>query len=74
MGDNMEKKINDFIVFCIEMFKFENNLTGKQVCEIFEKYGVIRYLYNGYEALHTQGEGWLMNDIAEFLRIRGYEK
>ena len=44
MGDNMEKKINDFIVFCIEIFKEENKLTGKEVYELFEKYGVLKYL------------------------------
>ena len=41
MGDSMEKKINDFIVFCIEVFKEENKLTGKEVYELFEKYGSV---------------------------------
>ena len=49
----MEKRINDFIVFCIEVFKAENNMTGKEVYDLFEKYGVLKYLYNGYEVLHT---------------------
>ncbi len=68
----MEKKINDFIVFCIEIFKEENKLTGQETYELFEKYGVLKYLYDGYDMLHTQGNGWLMNDINEFLKIRGY--
>lgn len=72
MGDKMEKKINDFIVFCIEIFKEENKLTGKEVYELFERYGVLKYLHDGYDMLHTQGGGWLMNDINEFLKIRGY--
>lgn len=70
----MDKKINDFVIFCIEVFKEENNMSGKEVYELFEKYGVLKYLENGYDMLHTQGAGWLMNDIDEFLRIRGYEK
>lgn len=68
----MEKKINDFIVFCLEMYKSENNLTGERTYELFEKYGILDYLKEGYDVLHTQGAGWLMNDISEFLKIRGY--
>ena len=26
----------------------------------------------GDNMLHTQGDGWIMNDINEFLKIRGY--
>ena len=68
----MDKKINDFVVFCLESYKVEKNLDGETVCEIFEKYGVFDYLKDGYDMLHTQGEEWLMNDIDEFLKIRGY--
>ena len=74
MGDNMNKKINDFVVFCIESYKVKKNLDGETVCVIFEKYGVFDYLKDGYDMLHTQGEEWLMNDIDEFLKIRGYGK
>ncbi len=68
----MEKKINDFIIFCIELYKFKENLTGQETYELFEKYKIIDYLHDGYDMLHTQGEGWLMDDIDEYLRIRGY--
>lgn len=69
----MEKKINDFMIFCIEIFKKEIKLTGKEVYELFEKYGVLNYLHNGYDMLHTQGDRWLMNDIKDFLKTRGYK-
>ncbi len=63
MEVNMDKKINDFIIFCMEVFKEENNLTGKEVYELFNEYGVFKYLHDGYDMLHTQGDGWLINDI-----------
>ena len=72
MGDNMEKKINDFIVFCMEIYKSKKSMTGKEVYELFEKYGVLNYLQEGYEVLHTQGDGWVIRDIDEFLKIRRY--
>lgn len=69
----MEKKINDFIIFCLESYKFENKMNGKDVYDLFTKYKVFDYLCDGYEVLHTQGKEWIMNDIDEFLKIRGYQ-
>lgn len=66
----MDKKINDFIIFCMELYKYKEKLTGKQVYELFEKYGVFDYLQEGYDMLHTQGSDWLMNEIDEFLKVR----
>lgn len=60
------------VEICIEIFKEENKLTGKEVYELFEKYEVLKYLQDGYDMLHTQGDRWIMNDINEFLKIRGH--
>lgn len=68
----MNKKINDFILFCLELYKIKEKITGKEAYEIFDKYGVFNYLQEGYDMLHTQGDKWLMNDIDEFLKVRGY--
>ena len=70
----MEKKINDFVIFCLEMYKEEHELSGEEAYKIFEKYGVLKYLQEGYEVLHTQGKEWIVNDIKEFLKIRGYNE
>ncbi len=69
----MNKKINDFVVFCMEVYKAEKNISGKEVYELFEKYGVLKYLQDGYDMLHTQGDKWLINDIDKFLEVRGYK-
>ena len=69
----MDKKINDFVVFCMEIYKAEKNISGKEVYELFEKYGVLKYLQDGYDMLHTQGDSWLISDIDKFLEVRGYK-
>lgn len=69
----MDKKINEFIVFCVEYYKERVSLSGKEVYDLFDKYGVIDYLENGYDVLHTQGKDWLMNDIDLFLKNNGYD-
>ncbi len=70
----MDKKRNDFVIFCIEMYKKENGFTGKAVFDLFKKHGVISYLWDGYDMLHTQGHEWLMQDIGEYLKNRGFVK
>lgn len=70
----MDKKVNDFVVFCIEYYKDESGLSGSDVYDLFCKYGVIDYLESGYDLLHTQGKDWLMNDINMYLENRGYRK
>lgn len=74
MEVKMDKKVNDFIVFCLEIYKARKSMNGKDVYELFEKYGVLKYLEEGYEVLHTQGDGWIINDIDEYLKIRGHNK
>ena len=71
MKEDIEYKINEFIIFCIENYKQKVKLTGKEVYELFEKYELFDYLYNGYDVLHTQGDEWLMKDIDEYLKNKG---
>lgn len=37
---------------------------------IFAKYGVLDYLSEHFEVLHTQSRQWLLEDIDEFIEIR----
>lgn len=73
MGEDIEYRINEFIIFCLELYKEKEKMTGKDTYDLFEKYGLLDYLHDGYDVLHTQGDGWIMNDIDEFLKNRGYK-
>lgn len=44
-----------FAVFCLENYKVYKALTGRQVFELFEKYGVFDYIYEFFDVLHTTG-------------------
>lgn len=69
----MDKEINDFIIFCIEYYKDKEKLSGEEVYNLFDKYGVLDYLEKGYDILHTQGKDWLMEDIDIYLDNHGYK-
>lgn len=65
-----EKDIAFFVVFCIEEYRAFKGLTGEQVLALFAEYGVIDYLSQCFEVLHTQGRQWLIAEIDEFINIR----
>lgn len=59
-----------FTVFCMESYKEHKALTGKQVCELFEKYGVFDYIYDFFDVLHTTGYQYINHDIDIYLQAR----
>jgi hypothetical protein len=59
-----------FLVHCIEMYKIAKGLTGRQTLECFRKFGVIEYIVECYEALHTTGNEYIVHDIDKFIKAR----
>ena len=63
-------KETKFTIFCMENYKTYRSLTGKQVLELFEKYGVFDYIREFYDVLHSTGHQYINNDIDIYLRAR----
>ena len=59
-----------FLSFCIEQYKEAKHLSGADAAEIFGKYGVLEYLQEHFEALHSQSRQWILEDIEEFINVR----
>lgn len=53
----------DFMVYCTEQYKSAKKLSGKQVSELFSRYQVWDYIYSCFEALHTTGAKYIVEDI-----------
>ena len=66
-----ETKITEFVVFCIEMYAQEHQLSGTKVALAFENAGLLNYLTTCYPDLHANGKEWLLNTIDEYLQNRG---
>jgi len=62
----MSKETN-FLIYCIETYKRRKNMTGKQVITLFSQYKVSEYIIRFFEALHTTGENYIINDIDEYI-------
>jgi len=59
-----------FLIYCIENYKREKFLTGKETMELFNKYMVNEYIISFYEALHTTGNKYITNDIDLYIKSR----
>ncbi len=60
----------DFLIYCVEMYKDAKKLNGKQVAELFTRYGIWDYIYSCFEALHTTGVNYIVDDIDQFIKVR----
>ena len=67
---NKQNDISYFVAFCVEQYKNAKHLTGSQAFEELNQYGVLDYLAENYEILHTQSYQWILEDIEEFINIR----
>lgn len=59
-----------FIVLCVEEYKNNKGMTGKEVMDLFNKYSVCEYLRSFYDVLHTTGMKYIVNDIDLYIKSR----
>lgn len=45
-------------------------MTGRQTIALFTRYGAIDYVLSCYEALHTTGTNYIVEDIDLFIEAR----
>ena len=60
-------RILEFISFCIEMYAVRNSISGREVYDRFNRFGVLEYLQGNYEPLHTQGFGYILSNVDSFI-------
>jgi len=65
----MDEKI-DFLVYCIENYKNVKGLKGREAIELFNKYRVLDYINASYEALHTTGREYIIDDLDIYINAR----
>lgn len=67
MTDNKQLAKLEFVAFCIEQYKMVTKLTGCEVEQLFQRRGVIGFLIDNYEVLHTQSAQFIQEEIVEYL-------
>ena len=80
--NGMDRQVLDkayFISFCIELYKHEKGLTGRQAMQLLDSYGVLEYPEANFDILHTQSQpkrsrqSGLFDFYLPTLRARRYE-
>ena len=65
-------KVLHYLVFYISAFSEVIHSTHDVGFNILSEYGIIDYLEDCYEPLHTQGRLFVLTEIVEMLIERGY--
>lgn len=68
--EKRQQNISYFVSFCVEQYKHAKKLTGSEAMLRLDRYGVLDYLAENYDILHTQSHQWILEDIDEFIHIR----
>lgn len=66
----LSSKQQQFIVFCIEVYARRQALSSLQTYALFKAKGLIPFLKNNFEILHTQGEEYILDEIKLYLKRR----
>lgn len=57
----------EYLVFAVENYRFAKGLSGAQVVELFEKYGVCKFIIDSFELFHIECEENMVAAIDEFI-------
>lgn len=60
----------EFFTYCLEKYAQAKGLSGLQAIAILKRYGADDYLIDHYDLLHTQGTGYVMDEIDRFIQRR----
>jgi hypothetical protein len=65
----MSKEIK-FLIYCLEIYRANKDMTGRDLIHLFERYDVMDYILSGYGALHTTGALYIIDDIDRYIDYR----
>jgi len=57
----------DYLVFAAEQYRFAKGLTGAQLVDLFEKYGVAKFIMDSFEIFHIESEQNMIAAVDEFI-------
>jgi hypothetical protein len=60
----------EFFTYMLEKYALSNGMGGLQALALFKEYDVDEFLLNNYDLLHTQGTGYVIDEINRFIQRR----
>ena len=76
--ENARKKVTqnispeqfEFYTYTMEKYALAKGLSGLQAFALFKRFDIDEYLINHYDLLHTQGTGYVMDEIDRYIQRR----
>ena len=59
-----------FLAFCVENYKEHKRVATEEVLCLFNKHGVLKFLAEVYDTLHTQSKEYMMSEIDTYIKNR----
>jgi hypothetical protein len=56
-----------FLASCVEFYKDEKGLPGREAFDYLHKTGALGFIINGWEALHTLSPAYIVDCIDDFI-------
>ena len=56
-----------FLAFCVEIYKSEKDITGKEAYNYLYRTGATDFIIDFYGALHTTGPIYIVDSIDDFI-------
>lgn len=60
----------EFFTYMLEKYALSNGMGGLQALALFKEYDADEFLLNNYDLLHTQGTGYVIDEINRFIQRR----
>jgi hypothetical protein len=62
----MSKEAN-FLIYCIERYRYFKGLSGADAAKIFDKYNLYEYISKYFESLHIMGDRYIVQEIDDHI-------
>lgn len=60
-------KQSDFLIYCMERYRYFKGLSGSEVAKLFDEYDIYGYIKRYFESLHTMGDYAIIQDIDDYI-------
>lgn len=60
----------EFYTYCLEKYAQAKGITGLQAFSLLKRYEADLFLINHYDLLHTQGTGYVIDELDRFIQRR----
>jgi len=57
-----------FLASCVELYKEEKGMSGKEAYNYLHKTGAVNFISSCWEGLHTTGPSYIIDNIDEYIK------